>query len=340
MSEVGMSNQLILSKLKEKANNQNIKLTSLMGYDLTGKTLTLTIKDPCANMQTNESAFEAWAIVIKSAFGDDIERVVLNIESQYTIPKDNGHYHRLLWRIFNFSEMFDWFVIGNCKTEVSFFENEKFKKVLINKPSRNRIEEVDISFLTTEEKDIREGERYVESLFADPSQPYNKELSKLIGSTVLLNQIPVGLFQGEVKIGNEILTRGASAIDLVGFEGDKILHLIELKKGMNYSLGILSEFLLYTYIMHGVFFTKTITYPDYNFPSHFEKYKDYIQQGSIQQIKGHLLFEKIHPLIDKESIQLLNEGLKHFNTSIDRIIYTYTSTDKITNIRHYEDHNS
>lgn len=317
-----MDNDEIELELRRLKSNNHLKLTSRMDYTIVGKVLTLTLNYPYSNMQSNEAAFEAWAIVLKSAFGDDINKVSLDFGHFASDPKKIGHFHRLLWRIYNFDQMFDWFEMGNVEQAVTDFVNHDFQQVRINKPSVNR------GVVTGSN-----GERKVESLFVDKTKPYFAQLCKLINADFLVNQIPVGLFKGEVITDNHIFTHGASAIDIVGFEDKSTLHLIELKKGDNDDLGIISEFLLYAFIMRGVFMHNTITYPDLDFPTDFRDYAEIIRNRSVKLIKGHLLYEKIHPLIDHDAIDLLNKGLEP-TMSVDRIAYDYDEINEtISNLR-------
>jgi len=307
-----LKNEEIQVEIRERKQNNNIKLSKLIDYELSNKILTLTLNHPCNNMQSNEVAFEGWSIVLKSIFGSEIEQVFLNINTEIEISKGSFHYNRLLWRIHNFSKMFTWFKMGNCKKDVTDFMTQKFVEPVMNVPSRNRGPIIK-----------SEGERLVESLFINKNEPYYSELKTLIDADYILNQVPVGLFQSNVKNDNKIFTGGSSAIDLLGFKGEETIHLIELKTENNIKLGVISEFLFYAFIVHGLFISRDINYPKVEFPDSFDHYANLLRSGSVNRISGHLLCENYHPLLDNEVVSQLNLGLNKFNITIDRLKYKY-----------------
>lgn len=313
-----MKNKEIQSEIRERKQNNNIKLSKLIDYELSNKVLTLTLNHPCSNMQSNEAAFEGWSIVLKSIFGSEIEQVFLNIDKRVEISKNSFHYNRLLWRIHNFSKMFDWFEMGNCKEAVTDFMTQRFVEPVMNVPSRNRGPVMK-----------SEGERLVESLFINQNEPYYSELKTLIGADYILNQVPVGLFQSNVKNDNKIFTGGSSAIDLLGFKGEDTIHLIELKTENNIKLGVLSEFLFYAFIMQGLFISKDINYSKAEFPDSFSQYASLLRRGTVDKVSGHLLCENYHPLLSNEVIALLNLGLSKFNISLDRLKYSYDKSKQV-----------
>lgn len=302
----------ITKELRIIKKNNRIKLSELIDYSLINNILTLTIKRPCENMQSNENAFEGWAVVLKSAFGNSIEKVVLDVCSNTVIDLDSGHHTRFLWRAHNFSKIYEWFEIGNCKYDVDNFVKGKLSNVFINVPNKNRMPVVNST-----------GERYIEYLFVDSNRPFYKDLKNLIDADEIFNQIPVGLFQDVISNKTKIFTGGSSAIDLVGYKGLNILHLIELKIGNNNKLGVISEFLFYAFIMHSLFISRSFEYPDVHFPKSFSNYYSLYKNGHIKEMKGFLLCEKYHPLLDEEAIKLLNLGLTKFNIELSRLTYEY-----------------
>lgn len=313
-----MKNKEIQLEIRKRKQNNNIKLSKLIDYELSNKVLTLNLNHPCSNMQSNEAAFEGWSIVLKSIFGSEIEQVVLNINTEIEVSKSRFHYNRLLWRIHNFAKMFSWFAMGNCKEAVADFMIYTFFEPVMNVPSRNRGPVVK-----------SEGERLVESLFINQNKPYYSELKTLVDADFILNQIPVGLFQSDVKNDNKIFSGGSSAIDLLGFKDEDTIHLIELKMDTNIKLGVISEFLFYAFIMHGLFISKDINYSKADFPDSFSQYARLLRSGTVDKISGHLFCENYHPLLDSEVIELLNLGLSKFNISLDRLKYSYDKEQQV-----------
>jgi len=308
----------ITKELRDIKKNNRLKLSDLIDYSLINGELTLTINYPCVNMQNNENAFEGWAVVLKSAFGNRITKVILDVNANSEIDIKNGHCARFLWRAHNFSEIFDWFEIGNCKNEVNKFVKSISKNILLNIPSEDRKPVVN-----------SKGERFIEYLFADRCRPFYDELKNLIDADEIFNQVPVGLFQNVISNYTKIFTGGASAIDLIGYKGQDILHLIELKIGDNNKLGIISEFLFYAFIMHNLFVSKDFEYPKKSFPKSFVKYSQLYENRPVGKINGYLLCQNYHPLLDKKEIKLLNSGLSKFNIELSRIKYDYN--DDINN---------
>lgn len=70
-----------------------------------------------ANMQTDESAFEGWAIMLKSAL-PNIQKVVLDWENPvFNADKktaQQAHYNRFIMRVSNFKQAYSWFKIGRA----------------------------------------------------------------------------------------------------------------------------------------------------------------------------------------------------------------------------------
>lgn len=321
-----MDNKEIAKELRCIKNNNSIRLSSLIVYKLVNDVLTLIIEHPCENMQTNQNAFEGWAVVLKSAFGNRIKKVILDVNRSNIIKPDNAHYSRFLWRAYNFSNIFDWFEIGNCKNDVDNFVSLKLKNVYLNIPSgdRNPVEN-------------STGERFVEYLFVDNKRPYYDQLRKLIGSDEILNQIPVGLFQNNITNDNRIFTAGASAIDLVGFKYSNTLQVIELKISDNNKLGVISEILFYSFIMHNLFISNNFKYSqDIQIPNSFSNYFKTYNKGSINKIDSYLLCEGYHPLLDSSAIDLLNSGLSNFSIKLRKLKYKYHNDINNPEIRNLE----
>lgn len=317
-----MKNQLIISHLKKKG--RSVTLSDHIDYEIKGKTLTMTLNKPFGNMQADASAFEGWAIVIKSAMPQLIDNVVVDIVKTDLSINTINQYYALLWRLHNFSQLFNWFSAGNTKQDMEYFMRNKFRDVVINKPEGIR-------------KPVTrsDGERYVESKFSDISELCCQDLLKFIGANSIVNQIPVGLFNSIVRESTSITPHGGSAIDLLAFEGNHTLHLFELKLKTNKKVGIITEYLVYAFVMRGVFQTRKIKYEDQNFPTSFSIYKSFISNKKTKHIKGHFLVEKSHPLVDADAILLLNSGDPKYGISVDRIYYDYNKSTAVIGGLHY-----
>ena len=289
------------------AKKINSKLPRDIDFKVVNKVLTVRVNKPCSNMQTNESAFESWIIMLKSHLDCNIDKVILDFNTEIK-DEHQLHFNRFLWRVSNFKEMYSWFEVDNTKEYIiNEFLIQTFIDLKVNMPSKQRTEVVN-----------SKGERYIEWLFVE-KQP--NILCERLNCDNIFNQFPVGIFKQKVSKNTAIFTGKSSAIDLLGIEkGKDILHLIELKKDKNSSIGIISEFLFYAFILHNIFIDKNIKYEeDKTNIFEFEE----LCNMNIKKITGHLLAEKFHRLIDDKTIALLNEGLKKINIEIDMITYLY-----------------
>ena len=309
-----MNSNDILKALKDKTNCHTLRLPRDIDFHLEQRKLCISVKRPDGNMQSNEAAFESWTLAIKAAFIDGIEKVVLHVDPGFKCETQNSHYNRFLWRANNFQDMFDWFTVGNIQNDLIAFMSQKFCDVKINQPSADRGPVVNSS-----------GERFIEYLFVSK---YKAELCCKLQCDEIKNQIPVGLFAGKVSKNRAIFTGGGSAIDLMGYEVPDTLHLIELKKGANCGLGIISEFLFYAFVLYNLCVRNP---PVINFDGEVkvDSFK-FLDNHKYNEIKGHLLVEKSHPLLDNDVLQLLNQGLSCFHMDINRLVYEYDqATQKI-----------
>jgi hypothetical protein len=317
-----MTNNIVLQGVQSIYSGARLPSDKKILFTLNGSILTMTLYFPDSNMQTNEGAFESWAVVIKTAFQNKITKIIIDTNIQAGRVLNTKHYNRFLWRLSNFSKMYSWVVIGNCKNDVLNFLNLEFINVKINQPNVVRPPVTN-----------SQGERYVEYLFATQ---YQSVLNKLTGSDTILNQIPVGLFKGKVSRLTGLTTTGASAIDLVGLNTKRMnaIHLYELKLGDNNGLGIISEFLFYAFVMRSVFIQQNISYETPIKIKDFKIFEDMIKNRTVKEIKGYLISNISHPLITKDVIKLLNSGLSSFNINLRKIKYDYPAPNIITNVKY------
>ncbi len=78
-------------------------------------------------------------------------------------------------------------------------------------------------------------------------------VARIAPITSFQRQLPLGLFEGPVAIGNEFFPRGAAQADMWGTSPDgRVLHLFELKARNNAHMGILPEALVYARLLHHV----------------------------------------------------------------------------------------
>jgi hypothetical protein len=138
-------------------------------------------------------------------------------------------------------------------------------------------------------------------------------------ASVANHQLPMGLFDGQVLLDTAITPGGASQADLWKIEKDEFC-VYELKDSIhtdNIRVGIITELMFYANVLHRLFITKEIQYPleadlyrtnnRDNASRGFEYILDAIYQHSITHIKAVMLTDRLHPLIEHNKEQLLND---------------------------------
>ncbi|OQX93416.1 MAG: hypothetical protein B6I23_03460 [Rickettsiaceae bacterium 4572_127] len=238
-------NNKVLDKLKEgffnktKKENKNIKLPSKVLFEENGENCILKLDKDCVikNVQTNESAFESWILVL--SIYTNYKKFILKWEKPDNTK--HNHYQRFLFRVRNFEKYFnDIFKIENLSLldDLLIKENGKY---FLNSPSNERESN------SEDLKSIEYAELSENSL--ENTICADKKFSKQFNLSETKRQLPVGVFQESVKKGNEIFSGGKSAIDLWGIGSDNSMNIFELKNHKNTGIGIISELLLYTEII-------------------------------------------------------------------------------------------
>lgn len=250
----------------------------------------------CNNMQTDNAAFEGWAVCLKAWFPHKIETVELRWDSPHIKNGDNKwcHYRRFLYRVLRFSEQYSWFYVSNSnigeverfKSELHGLQNNSFSKIPELKGNFDDLSETSVEYLL--------------------SSNLSDNLIKKYNLDFVDRQFPVGIKKNKEKF----FTSGLSAIDLWGTRNDT-LTVIELKyipkgkKSKNIKVGIISELFMYSCIMRDVI-TGMIARPDYTPNKNEERF--YANIKHYTQIKADMLANEYHPLIDNiEVIHILNE---------------------------------
>ncbi len=249
------SNDKVLTQIKSSYEqshqpNSSIKFPSGIISTITGKTvqLLLTPDTILSNMQTDGSAFEGWALVIKR--WTDYEKVILKWGKPENI--DNQHYQRFLFRVIHFVKLFPlWVVVhDDCKVFILDSKIVQGWTYFVNVPTINR---------TKPDPTTLKGESQLEALFlVDPT------LKKITSAFTIDRQLPVGVFSTyPISTKYQIFTGKKSAIDLWGLTYEDKLLLFELKDHTNKSVGIVSELLFYSNIMR-LLQNDIFTYPPTN----------------------------------------------------------------------------
>jgi len=193
------------------------------------------------NMQTDNAAFEGWAVCLKAWLTDRINYVKLKWDKP-SFNKENGilHYHRFLYRVLRFSEQYSWFSIDEENRE----EIAQFEKEFVNLRNNSYTKEPDLKLGHNGEI----SETVVEFMFATVLK---SSIMSQFDLADVGRQFPVGVQKND----KPFFTGGMSAIDLWGTKGNK-LTIIELKyngsDSNNIKVGIISELFFYSNIMSDI----------------------------------------------------------------------------------------
>lgn len=301
-----MDKKQILEEIKRVTGNDSIKFPSQIQFSIKDGILNMHVngKGVRDNMQTNGAAFEGWAICIKSCM-PEVNNVLLSWDvPEYSIDvkeknRQTKHYNRFLWRVSFFERHFDWFSICDTHLQVITSFWEEHSNLLINYPKTKSKEKV------TENGQINKGEAKLERLLV-------KELRKTIPLTD--HQLPVGLFDNEVKTENTCTPRGSSQIDLWQFD-QNTLRIFELKDKDNNEVGIISELMFYANVINELVMGK-IHYPQSIYSAkdirNIKALHNAIINKSIKRIEAVFLVYQFHPLISMNQnsvLEIINKGM-------------------------------
>ena len=189
------------------------------------------------NMQCDEAAFEAWALLIHVHCG---LRVELTWKEEPEVKAYRGHYGRFLYRAMKFVEQYpDWFSLSPALSG----RVEKFRAYLHAHHFCNNIP-------TGSASANGNLENQVETLFAGECVQVLQTIAERGGISLTdspWRQLPVGLFEGKNSEETRVFTGRKSAIDLWTTSGDSIV-IFELK-AENAKAGILTELMFYANYM-------------------------------------------------------------------------------------------
>lgn len=293
------------------------KLPTCYKYYRKNKDLYLTIEKVNANMQDNCGAFDSWSLVIKNWL-TDIDRIILKWEK----PEDthNPNYQRFLYRVQKATQVYSWLVVEeSCIPLLEELMIKLQNQYVVNVPNKEA------------QENAANPEAKIERTFVNY---YNVTLTNAVNidNTILHNQLPVGLFKDRVAEENEIFPSKNAMVDIWGInQRDHELHLFELKKPDADPMGIYSELFFYTMFENDVIQGRFI-YKDVN-PTIKYRGINYLINSQRKSIKAHFLVAKLHPLMDKAMIDLINASLKAYDIEFDYIKYVIDSNNIVTNCK-------
>lgn len=278
----------ILEKLQAK--NKNFRLPSGMKFSVEDKVLTIKMEEKglTSNMQTDDSAFEGWAICLKAWLPELIDQV--NIEGKVPTNVSDKHYQRFLYRLDKFIKIYTWASSKSFEIELDEFRRKNVN-VVINVPKSNASESA------------THCEAQLERFFC------RKNKNKY---AVIDHQLPVRLFNDEIKEEKAITPK--SYLDIWAIKDD-LLRIFELKLPTNTEIGIISELMFYVNAMADVI-KGEVKIP---FSSKYRSFNDLFEfqrNSKCKKIEGILLADNLHTGIrDKlsEVLQIINDGNFGFN---------------------------
>lgn len=287
-----MNKEQILEILQAK--NKNLRLPSGMGFSIENKVLTITMEEKglTANMQTDASAFEGWAICLKAWLPEYISAVkiggdVLSFPKGEKKTIEERHYNRFLYRLGKFKDIYSWASTTND------FEQE-FKKIFKDETNL---------YINVPRQDASKGATHCEAQLERAFREKNE------GSYNALNhQLPVRIFSNKETKEKDAITPGGF-IDIWGIKDD-CLKIFELKLPVNKEIGIISELMFYVNVMTDLFQHK-IAIPRESQYRSFDKLKEFYEKKRCKKIEGVFLADNFHPMIEtkkEEVLQIINDG--------------------------------
>lgn len=314
-----------LKSLIDKAESgryRRIKLPRYIYFTLDSKKLCLHIKEQksgdgkpynpvCDNMQTDNAAFEGWAITLKAWLYTEIDNIVLKWDTPLK-DMQNKHYNRFLYRVIRFEEKYDWFAIDSSnQSEIKDFINNKWKNLTIN-----------VSTASPDKKS--NDENAVEYEISDKANTSIREQ--------FIDKYDLCLFNHQLHVGVKskkslLFPGGQSAIDLWGVSKSKetlcvfeLKYINKRKNHKNIKVGIISELFLYICIMEDLI-KGTISVQK---PIIQDERELYGQIHNIKKIDAYMLSNEFHPLVDSKSVLDLLNTAKVKNDGIPIIFKTIT----------------
>lgn len=313
----------ILATIKRKLNgiSSNVKLPKSVTFEINNDVLYINLKSSGVldNMQSNGSAFEGWAICIMS-YLDCIKSVVLDWESPIYNEKDKNikekHYNRFLLRVLWCMKNYKWFSVDISKEEVLKHFKNSHKSLVLNYP-KSKSKDKD----HCDERDkIKKREAVLET------KVYNKLNDS--GNGYANHQLPVGLFDGNVQKDSACTPSQASQIDIWQIKDNKTFRVYELKIPENSTVGIISELMFYANVMHGLFISHEIDYPD-DIKKNCLKFRGlsniFEAKNKIKKIEAIFLSDKLHVLISSN----LDKVLSILNSNDNNIVYASMKVSEI-----------
>lgn len=296
---------------RRNSNRRPIKLPAglAFGGGLDRATIAITPAAIGSNMQTDAAAFDGWAFVLMRWLSVGRLRLGLaDVAPRNRTGNELLHFERFAFRVGRFCEM------------VPEVEIEPALETLLGEarlPSSAPTLNVALTGRDYEGvPEAFESEAEIE-LFLCHNPQSRKLIEQRFGLERLCRQFPVGLFHDKVSAHSRLFPGGKSAIDLIGVDSARALHVFELKKPGNATVGAVSELILYVTVLDQARsgnwrFASSKPDPNAGFSP-----ADVLAASAI---KGHLLARGFHPLVDDELVEMISSRMAAagWAASVDR----------------------
>ena len=269
--------------------------------------LKLSSKSLIDNMQSDASAFESWALIIRAAFESVgiFVRIRIDGEKLDELPnRDKNHYNRFLYRIGKFVDIFEWAYTDDFSEEIAIFNNAHTNMVL-NVPTQEA------------KKEAEKGEATMEREFCID----NKSLFDCLD-----HQLPVRLFDD--GIGETAAVTAGGFVDAWAIIGNTV-YIFELKLGDNRKVGAIAELMFYVNVISDVMTQKIQILSNSQYRS-FDKLKELYDSRGCQNVVGRIIAKKSHPLVAITNKTIADAFSKHHSsicikieTDVNRYINNY-----------------
>lgn len=264
------------------------RLTSKMGFDLTGGCLTIKVSEEGlkSNMQNDAAAFESWVLALKHHLAREIDKVVIDWDTPAVFTsRERLHYNRFLYRLAKFTVTYPW---ASSAKPIEVLPS----RLVCNFPNREASPQ-------SAYKKGREG--WFECQYVK-EQGNNFE--------VMARQLPVGLFEKTVSEGTRFTADGA--LDIWAAQKDE-LSIYELKTASNERIGIISELMFYTHVVNDLL-RHEINYEPSDALEKSKKYRGFgkfyelYKKQAVRKINAVFLSEQLHPLMTTGFIDFINQS--------------------------------
>ena len=292
----------VLKKMKKYYGNNRLKLPAAISIEEAGansyvmKLNAKKIEED--NMQDNGNAFEGWSLALYAM--DENLKITLDVDGNFKSEafegEKRGHFNRFLYRALRFSEQYDWLALSDELNDRAKKFNENY---ILPKICTNNFGQGDAGSNSNTEN-IVEGKMAEGKLLSEILSRQNIE----IDADRIHRQLAVGLFKGNVSDDTLIFTGGKSAIDLWTCN-EKTFYPIELKAD-NKMVGIVTEIFFYSNYMFdlvcegGAF--------KLNKDGKDRGYDEIINNYPFEKVKGIMLADEYHPLINDKILKILNNN--------------------------------